>query len=408
MGATASILISIVINTIGGAVVSASFGPDLGTVYGLVISAPFVEEISKAIVLFAIFFFGRNEFNGLLDGIVYAAMVGLGFSTVENILYYGRFVAEGGSLGEIFFIRGIQSPFAHPLFTSMTGLGLALAANSSRTFAKFAAPLGGLALAILLHAIWNGSAVLEALGIVSSNVVYLLFFVPVLLGLIALVVVAGRVELRHSRTYLQHDVRTGLLPEHEPRVLSSAGERRRAVRAAGQTGSAAKRARKRFHRVSTELALHRHKVATGSFRGAHADQDDLAYQHEIRGLLPQFGVATVQAGGAAQPAVTQGAPQPAPRSHSLSPPPRATRPPTGTPTRTGRRGCATGTGRGGRSTRPPSAASGLRPAGGPGPACRRSGERSRRPARPPSPPPRRSTCGAPPYRPSPPRWCAGR
>ena len=56
----------------------------------------------------------------MLDGIVYAAMVGLGFAFTENILYYGRTALEGGvPLAATFFVRGVLSPFAHPVFTCL-------------------------------------------------------------------------------------------------------------------------------------------------------------------------------------------------------------------------------------------------------------------------------------------------
>ena len=50
--------------------------------------APVVEETAKALVLFAILFFWRHELNSLLDGMIYGAMVGMGFAMVENVLYY--------------------------------------------------------------------------------------------------------------------------------------------------------------------------------------------------------------------------------------------------------------------------------------------------------------------------------
>src|SRR5918999_207932 len=98
----------------------------------------------------------------VIDGIVYAAMVGLGFAMTENIQYYGRAVQEGGgeTLQFVFILRGFLAPFSHPLFTAMTGIGLGLARQSSNAAVKFLTPIVGLGAAISLHAIWNGSAVL--------------------------------------------------------------------------------------------------------------------------------------------------------------------------------------------------------------------------------------------------------
>jgi len=94
-----------------------------------------------------------------VDGIVYASMSALGFAMTENILYYGRAaLGGGGSLTAIFIIRGFFAPFSHPLFTSLTGIGLGLARQSRNTFVKLIAPIFGLMAAISMHAIWNGSA----------------------------------------------------------------------------------------------------------------------------------------------------------------------------------------------------------------------------------------------------------
>ena len=44
-----------------------------------VISAPIVEETGKALILFIFFFWKKDEFDGVVDGIVYASMVGTRF-----------------------------------------------------------------------------------------------------------------------------------------------------------------------------------------------------------------------------------------------------------------------------------------------------------------------------------------
>ena len=61
--------------------------------------------------------FRRSEIHGLLDGIIYGALVGIGFAFVEDIVYYLQSL-QAGQLGVTFFLRGIMAPFAHPLFTA--------------------------------------------------------------------------------------------------------------------------------------------------------------------------------------------------------------------------------------------------------------------------------------------------
>src|SRR5947207_1449428 len=159
-GALVAVFIAIILNTINGAIIAAATkSAQIGQNFGAVISAPIVEESAKALILLILFLWKKDEFDGIIDGIVYAGMVGLGFAMTENILYYGRAVQEGvGALTFIFVLRGMAAPFSHPLFTSMTGIGLGWSRQSTNGFVKLVMPVLGFMLAILLHATWNGTA----------------------------------------------------------------------------------------------------------------------------------------------------------------------------------------------------------------------------------------------------------
>src|SRR4030095_6811985 len=100
--------------------------------------AAIVEETGKAIILYIFFFWKKEEFDGVVDGIVYASMSALGFAMTENILYYGKAASEGGgdALTLVFILRGFFAPFSHPLFTSLTGIGLGLARQSNNIAVK--------------------------------------------------------------------------------------------------------------------------------------------------------------------------------------------------------------------------------------------------------------------------------
>src|SRR5439155_19701914 len=126
---------------------------------------------------FIFFFWKKDEFDGVIDGIVYAAMVGLGFAMTENIQYYGLAVtkAGGGGLTLVFILRGALAPFSHPMFTRLTCIGLGLARQSRHAFVKFIAPVLGLLAAISFHSIWNGSAAL--FGGVGFILLYVLILV---------------------------------------------------------------------------------------------------------------------------------------------------------------------------------------------------------------------------------------
>ena len=136
--------------------------PALGKTAGQYVSATFgappVEETLKGLVLILLLRLRRQELDGPTDGIIYAAMVGLGFAMMENISYYIDALLKpergGTSCSAITFVlRGVLSPFAHPIFTSMTGIGVAYARR--RTGGRVggtARPARGDA----LHGTWNG------------------------------------------------------------------------------------------------------------------------------------------------------------------------------------------------------------------------------------------------------------
>ncbi|NEC93499.1 PrsW family intramembrane metalloprotease, partial [Streptomyces sp. SID12501] len=101
------------------------------------------------------------------DGFVLAGFTATGFAFTENILYLGNAfyedVANGtGVLDSVtaatFFVRVVLSPFAHPLFTVLKGLGFGAASLSARRSRRIGLPLLGLTLAMATHALWNGSS----------------------------------------------------------------------------------------------------------------------------------------------------------------------------------------------------------------------------------------------------------
>ena len=173
----------------------------------VVVYAPVIEECTKALGLLLLVRYGRIK--GALDGVVYALIVGAGFAAVENIYYFLMALdlqLQGGdpdALLSVFLARGIISPFAHPLFTAATGVAIGLSAQRRGTWLT----LPGLAIAVLLHALWNYGAVTGHLGR------YSLVAVGVFASTIASIMVAlgrERAAIRRNRTRLPAAVRDAL------------------------------------------------------------------------------------------------------------------------------------------------------------------------------------------------------
>ncbi|MEP6629316.1 MAG: PrsW family intramembrane metalloprotease, partial [Lapillicoccus sp.] len=178
-----------------------------------VFSAPLVEEGLKGLGIVLVILLRRKEFDGVVDGIVYAGLVGAGFAFSENILYLGRNFVDYGQQGltELFILRCVMGPFAHPLFTACTGIGLGLAVAVVRSgFGRFAVVLGGYLLAAVLHGIWNLSA---ATGHLIG--VYVVFQVPLFIAFLTLIAVLRAREARLIRTYLSQYADAGWLSHQE-------------------------------------------------------------------------------------------------------------------------------------------------------------------------------------------------
>lgn len=252
-GALFALLVSFVFNTVFGSVAATLVGGPAGDRLAAVISAPFIEEGTKGLGIVLIMIFLRSEFDGILDGLVYSGIIALGFATGENVLYYGRSFVEEGSSGLLItgFLRGVLSPFAHSLFTSMIGIGCGIARESHRKALRIIMPLAGYAAAVTLHAMWNGLAFL-----LGSHFFYAYFFIWIPLFLVALsfVFYAARRERRIIKEMLAFEVSTGALPKEHLEMLGSLLQRARWI--GSSAGNLKKfRARCRYLRAVTKLGF---------------------------------------------------------------------------------------------------------------------------------------------------------
>lgn len=186
--------------------------------------APFVEEATKGSILFFVAIAMRNRWIGVFSGVSLAGLSGVGFAFVENLLYYARVVDYAASttgvaepqdaLMQIFFVRGVMSWFAHPLFTVMMGIALAFAIRSRSKTVRILLPVAGFLGAALLHMLFNGLA-----STLPLNQVLFILLIFVAYPLVILVITLTIKQIWHQKRIvharLSDYVRAGWLPAEE-------------------------------------------------------------------------------------------------------------------------------------------------------------------------------------------------
>lgn len=252
-GGLFAVIVSFVINTLFGGVASMLVGEQAGGTLAGVISAPIIEEGTKGAGVVMIMLLLRREFDGVLDGIVYAGVIALGFATVENVLYYGKAFSEEGGQSLLFtmFLRGALSPFVHALFTSMTGIGCGISRESHKPAVRVLMPLAGYVAAMTLHSLWNLTA--SMLG-GFFFVVYFVVWVPLFVVFIVVICIMANRERKIIKRTLAMEVAAGFLTQGEVDLASSLRQRIKWVMSAF-SNRAKHKARRSFLRAVTKLAF---------------------------------------------------------------------------------------------------------------------------------------------------------
>jgi len=293
-GAFVAAFFSFLLNTIAGVTVAVvADNPDAGEVFSIVISAPIVEETAKALILIIFFIWWRDEFDGVIDGIVYAALVGLGFAMTENVMYYGKAAMGGGAtLTLTFFIRGALAPFSHPLFTGLTGIGLGLARQSRNAALRILAPFGGLFMAVFLHWLWNASATFGGGG--GFLIIYIIVMVPAFAIMLVVILIALSREGQVVREFLLSDLERGFFTREEYDQLGSVFSRMgSSFNAFSKGGMRNWRNRRKLHQLASELAFHRSRVSRGLHSSKHNIHElEAAYLHTLQTLLDESRIVS--------------------------------------------------------------------------------------------------------------------
>ncbi|MCW2757775.1 MAG: hypothetical protein JWO46_1521 [Nocardioidaceae bacterium] len=238
--------------------------------FGGAVVAPITEEGAKGLFILLLLFYRRYELDGVLDGIVYAGMVGVGFAFTENILYLssayvGDAEQPGGAAGAVglFVVRCVFSPFAHPLFTTFTGIGIGLAVVSRKKWVRVVAPIVGYLLAVSAHAAWNGSVFIG--GGQAFVATYFFVMVPAFFLLAGFAIWSRRREAALLTNALADCAKRGFLDPAEIPWLVRLPARRLARKNAGRVGGpTAKKTMATYQQNAIELGFMHSRYLRGT------------------------------------------------------------------------------------------------------------------------------------------------
>ena len=277
-------------------------GPDAALMLAAPISAPIAEEFAKALGVLLLFWLLRAEFDNMRDGLVYGALVGLGFTWFEAALYvvnvYAKFgvAAFGLQLGARYALFGLGG---HAMFTAIFGASLGFALQTRRRWLRILAPIAGLALAIAAHMLNNALPLFAALAgiaagklpsesrslpdigfvqaFVMGSLIQLTTFVPFLLIMALAVWRSGLWERRVIREELANEVGRSVTPEEYQTIVGDRMLRTRRIDRMHRQASAA------LVNAQHELAFRKRRVQD---EGGDPERDSLVagWREDIRRL----------------------------------------------------------------------------------------------------------------------------
>ncbi len=134
------------------------FGSTFATGLQVVFLDPLAAEAAKAVAVLLLVWLLRNEFDGVRDGILYGAYVGLGYLVADTMVTMVRAYYLTGTLAAVnvvlwrFVFLGLNE---HTLWTAIFGAAVGLAVQTTRRWVAIAAPVAGFLLALLANIIYQ-------------------------------------------------------------------------------------------------------------------------------------------------------------------------------------------------------------------------------------------------------------
>jgi RsiW-degrading membrane proteinase PrsW (M82 family) len=246
-------------------------GPGLDA--SLAFMAGVLEELAKGSAVVLLFLVMRDDFDDVVDGIVYGAAVGLGFNFMESITYmtnfYSIFSPEGFgafAAGFQWYARqGLGLFFGHATYTAFIGAGIGIARQMPSIKHKTFAIAGGFLIAIAAHFSWDAWLTFFPIqsnffGLIEIHLRTLIMTGPFTAALIALLIFGIRYEGQNLLDQFRKEAMSGrgaILPE-EVAILTSPWQRLRTrLRALSHAGFRAYFKVAKLQSAQLDLAMER-------------------------------------------------------------------------------------------------------------------------------------------------------
>lgn len=271
------------------ALIDATWGSDVGAWARPLIVTPVTEEVFKGLFLVWLLIYRRREITGVLDAIVFAGIVGAGFSFIENSLYLGGplinvLQPDGGegsavaTLGVTLFMRILMLPFFHSLMVTLTGVGIGIAANRRSPGAAIPPVIIGLLAAVVLHGTWDWAGLASDDKLLIFKI-YASVMLPVFVTMFIVSVVLRRRQRRMIVAGMPALVDNGDIAASEANLLASLSARRRWRADARRSGGRlAARVTARYQAEASALAIR-------LFRARAADREMIHEQRRVLSAL---------------------------------------------------------------------------------------------------------------------------
>ncbi|MFK5256058.1 PrsW family intramembrane metalloprotease [Propionibacterium freudenreichii] len=293
-GGAVAVYFAVFVNSWVAALLGDSANDESASTKAAIYVAPFVEEFAKATVLILLAILVRRRLVSAIQVVTLAGLSAMSFAATENITYYLKTYMSAAmvygqdptsALRAMFLQRGLLTWWGHPLFTTCTAIGVALAMRNRSKWVRVGAPLAGYLCAATLHMLFNGSSLFFGDDAGAAMTFLLIFGASGVIGLLIRYFIHLRSEGRLVGHRLADFVREGWLDARDPHVFSGFFRRVKLLLAALLRGPRTLIATVRIQRAMIELAYLRASVTWGTVdeAGQLRSRELLAIIRDARG-----------------------------------------------------------------------------------------------------------------------------